>query len=100
MKTTDTETTVTVGDLLRENRGLYKVVAKNEMGEAWASVSLMVCQFTYRIQCFSVLRKYCEMSLVANDTFLPFLLHQPLLLPCIYVTGRSDSVILFFRRPL
>lgn len=40
MKTTDTETFVTVGDLLRENRGLYKVVAKNEIGEAWASVSL------------------------------------------------------------
>lgn len=39
MKTTDTDTTVNVGDLVRANRGLYKVVAKNELGEASATVS-------------------------------------------------------------
>ena len=40
IKTTDTETSIAMEGLIRQNRGVHKVIAKNEMGEAWASVCI------------------------------------------------------------
>ncbi|XP_067930808.1 twitchin-like [Watersipora subatra] len=64
--TTDKETSIFVEDLVRQNRGVHKVIAKNELGEAWASIDLVVlappCRPEGPLEVSEIFAESCKLS--------------------------------------